>query len=94
MATSSKDNAALPIEAICIVGNLPQGWKDETRRSEDERSLAIYRIRVVTYDELIDNAYIAYGRFLAASVSGNRLRKLMEQIRAFDPSAPDPNATT
>lgn len=81
---SSIRNAALPIEAVCIVGNRPRGWGDETTRSKDEESLRLYGIRVVTYDELIDNAYAAYGKFVEASKSKGELRLLIDQIRNYD----------
>ncbi len=84
---SDEDNAALPIEAVCIVGNLPRGWRDNETRRRDEESLRLYRIRVVTYDELIDNAFVAYGKFIEASGSRSRLRELMDQIRTFVPGA-------
>ena len=84
---SSKDNAALPIEAVCIVGNLPRGWTDHEARRKDEESLRLYGIRVVTYDELIDNAFFAYGEFIEASRSKSKLRDLMDQIRNFVPGS-------
>ena len=87
LSKGAKDNAALPIEAVCVVGNLPQGWKDERQRSLDEQALALYRIRVVTYDELIENAFVAYGKFVEAAGSKGKLRELIEEIRAFVPSA-------
>ncbi len=83
---SSKETAALPIEAVCIVGSLPKDWENEKTRSLDEQSLRMYGIRVVTYDELIDNAFVAYGEFIAASESKGKLRLLMEQIRDYDPN--------
>ena len=82
---SDEDNAALPIEAVCIVGNLPRGWADNEIRRRDEESLRLYRIRVVTYDELIDNAFVAYGKFIEAAGSRSWLRELMDQIRTFVP---------
>ncbi len=87
LSKSSPDTASLPMEAVCVVGKLPSGWEDEKTRSEDEASLSHYRIRVVTYDELIDNAYAAYGKFLDAYASQGELRELMEQIRTFTPGA-------
>lgn len=93
LATSDKDTRALPMEAVCIVGDLPQGWKDEETRKEDERSLEAYRIRVITYDELIDNAYVAYGKFIKASADGNKLQSLLNQIRTFEPNAFEEGAT-
>ena len=89
LLNSSKENAALPTQAVCIVGSLPKGWSDERTRQTDEESLRLYGIRVITYDELIDNAFIAYGRFVEASQSKGELRNLMEQIRHFSPDEPE-----
>ena len=86
LAKSANDNASLPIEAVCVVGRLPSEWTDEAMRQSGEQSLRPLGIRVVTYDELIDNAYHAYGRFLEASASKSKLRELMDQIRSFDPN--------
>lgn len=88
LSKSSPDTASLPIEAVCVVGKLPTGWENENIRSRDEDSLRLYRVRVVTYDELIDNAYAAYGKFLDAYASNGALRELMEQIRTFAPEEP------
>lgn len=88
LAKSPRGNASLPIEAVCVVGKLPRGWEDERTRRLDENSLKLYGIRVVTYDELIDNAYAAYGEFIKAFKSQGALRKLMEKIRTFNPNDP------
>ncbi len=81
LQNSSKENAALPIQGVCIVGSLPKEWKDERTRQRDEESLRLYGIRVMTYDELIDNAFVAYGKFVKASTSTSELRKLVDKIR-------------
>ena len=86
---SSKRIADLPIEAVCIVGDLPRGWDKELTRNQDETSLSLYGIRVVTYDELIDNAYDAYGKFIAAYQSKGDLRELMNQVREYEPPQED-----
>ena len=83
---SSTQNSMLPIEAICIVGKLPRGWEDQRTRNRDEQSLRLYNIRIVTYDELIDNANAAYGKFVAASGSQGKLRQLMDKIRDHVPT--------
>ena len=83
----SPKEAALPIEAICIVGELPRGWEDEERRKRDEESLRPLAIRVVTYDELIDNARSAYADFIEASQSSGELRSLIEKIRTYEPDS-------
>jgi len=87
LINASTRNEVLPIEAVCIVGRRPQGWEHEATRGKDEESLRLYGIRVVTYDELIDNAYAAYGKFLDASKSKSNLRSLIDQIRAHVPNS-------
>ncbi len=87
LAKGNRGHADLPIEVVCVVGNLPQGWDNEETRKKDEQSLSIYRIRVVTYDELIDNALVAYGKFLEASSASSQLQKLIEEIRTFKVTA-------
>jgi len=56
-------------------------------RQRDEQSLGLYDIRIVTYDELIDNAYAAYRDFIRASESQGKLREVIENIRGYGPSA-------
>lgn len=57
------EQSCLPIEGVCLVGELPQGWEDLNIRTRDEESLRAYRIRVMTYAELINNAESAYAKF-------------------------------
>ncbi len=72
-----------PIESICIVGKLPRGWKNSDTRKRDEESLRVYSIKVITYDELIDNAFSAYSKFIEASESVSKLQQLIEKIRSY-----------
>ena len=87
LRTSAIQNSVLPIQAVCIVGKLPSGWEQEKTRQTDEESLRLYGIRVLTYDELIENAFQAYGKFIEVYKSQSHLQELMEQIRTFAPPA-------
>ena len=93
LSKSTEGTAGLPIEGVCIVGRLPTGWDDEGKRKLDEQSLALYKIRVLTYDELIENAFNAYGKFIETYESKSKLRELIEQVRTFSPNASNPNKT-
>ena len=77
----------LPIEAVCIVGKLPPGWENPETRKQDEDSLRPYDIRVLTYDELIDNARSAYAKFLDAQSDARNLDQLIEKIRTYKPDS-------
>ena len=80
------DERKYPIESICIVGKLPQGWDNEEIRKQDEESLRPYSIRILTYDELINNAYSAYAKFLEARGTTDALRELIRDIEDYVPS--------
>lgn len=75
----------IPVEAVCIVGSLPRGWDDPMERRNDEESLRPHSIRIITYDELITNAYSAYEKFIEVSVPASDIRALIERIRSYRP---------
>ena len=79
------DEARYPIEAVCVVGKLPRGWNNLESRKKDELSLRAWSIRVMSYDELIDNAFSAYSKFIEASEDTDRLRRLIDKIRLYQP---------
>ena len=80
-----QEQAELPIEGICLVGKLPMGWDDLSERRTDEESLRPRRIRIMTYDELINNAESAYAKFLEATSSTEKLNVLLDRIRKYTP---------
>ena len=69
-----------PIEIICIVGKNLRNWTDETIRRESERSLAAKNIRVVLYQQLIEDAYRSYGAFLEKNKEAGRIAQLIASI--------------
>ena len=71
------------IESFCIVNRLPRGWNNPETRKADEDSLKIFRIRVLTYTELINNAFSAYSKFIEASEPVTELRTLLDNIRTY-----------
>ena len=75
--------AQLPIEGICLVGKLPHGWEDPHERKKNEDSLRSLQIRVMTYEELINNAESAYAKFLKASGEAEELNALLDRIRSY-----------
>lgn len=77
----------IPIEAVCVVGRLPVGWDDLTERRNDEESLRPHSIRIMTYGELIDNAFSAYAKFIEVSVPTNDIRVLVDQVREYGRSS-------
>lgn len=76
----------LPVQGICLVGRLPQGWDDLSARTRDEESLRVYHIRVMTYAELINNAESAYAKFLEVTSATQELNVLLDRIRDYVPA--------
>lgn len=71
----------LPLESICIVNKLPQGWDNLQVRQRDEMSLSHYFIKIMTYDELFKNAFSAYSKYIEAFASMEDLEQLIRKIR-------------
>jgi len=70
-----------PIEVVCIVGRAPEDWgNDPGERETSVQSMAAKNIRVVLYQELVENATKAYTDYLAKSKDVGRILTLIQQI--------------
>ena len=69
-----------PIEIICIVGKELKNWTDPSTRNASVQSLAAKNIRIVTYEQLINDAYRCYSTFLEKNKEAGRVSKLIEDI--------------
>ena len=75
-----RHNKKEPIEIICVVGRLLKGWIDSEERARSEDTLDEQSIRIVFYEELIDNAYQSYQEFLEANEEAGRVYELVKNI--------------
>jgi hypothetical protein len=71
-----------PIEVICLVGKNLKNWTDETNRKTSELSLSAKNIRVVLYQQLIEDAYRSYKAFLEKNKEAGRIATLIENIES------------
>ena len=71
---------AEPIEIVCIVGKLLKQWTTAREREMSKRTLAEKSIRVVLYQELIENAYRSYQAFLEKNQEAGRVYQLIKNI--------------
>ena len=70
-----------PIEVVCVVGRPLQDWEDEENgRDESARALDEKGIRVVMYQELIENAHRAYKSYLEKKQEAGRILKIIQSI--------------
>lgn len=69
------------LEVISIVSPELQGWENSVTKEQDINSLAAYGIKVITYEELIDNAHSAYAKFIEKQDKVGELNKLLREIQ-------------
>ena len=76
-----KHNRKEPIDIVCIVGTPLTQWTDLVERERSVRTLAERSIRIVFYDELIDNAHRSYQEFQEANEEAGRVYELVKNIK-------------
>lgn len=77
-------NEPTDIEIICIVGRELRDWSDEEERRKTTKSLAEKNIRVVLYQELINDSMKAYSTFLGEQKRAGRVTELIQRIDEDD----------
>ncbi|MBM0636870.1 hypothetical protein LNU06_01670 [Campylobacter sp. VicNov18] len=68
------------IECIFICGKLPRDWQDLNKKKEDQDALKAKRIRLLTYDELIEQSYNAYKEYMDEEQESARILKILKEI--------------
>ncbi len=79
-------NANEPIEIVLLLGKRPSEWSSPGGRERFDKTLATYNARIVFYDQLLKDAYSAYGDYLEKKEDVNDLAKV---IAAIDDYAPE-----
>lgn len=83
-----------PLEIVCVVGRRLRDWDESPSGEERSRkSLRALNARVVSYDELIDNALQAYQDYVDRGQEAGRVYRLIQEISEQDVQAisPTPN---
>lgn len=80
-----------PLEIVCVVGKRLKDWDESTMGENRSReSLQAYNARVVSYDELIDNALQAYQDYVDSSEKVGRVYRLIQEVSEQDVEAISP----
>ena len=77
VAKTGKDE---PVEVVCIVGKPLKQWTTPEKEEESKKSMAARNIRVIYYQELIENAYRSYKDFLEKNQEAGRVFRLIKSI--------------
>jgi hypothetical protein len=80
----AKINSNDPIEVICVVGQPLTDWNEPQGAEESAKTLAAKNIRVVMYNQLIQNAHKAYSDFLAKKQQAGRVLEIIKSIDASE----------
>ena len=68
------------IESVCIVGKPLVGWEDPSNEEDDRRMMNVKNTRVVTYQQLIFDAYNAYKEYMDTNKEKGELLDLIRKI--------------
>ena len=80
-----------PLEMVCVVGRRLRDWDDSpTGEARSRESLRALNARVVSYDELIDNALQAYQDYVDSGQEAGRVYRLIQEISEQDVQAISP----
>lgn len=77
VAKTGKDE---PVEVVCIVGKPLKQWTTPEKKEESKKSMEARNIRVIYYQELIENAYRSYKDFLEKNQKAGRVFRLIKSI--------------
>ena len=70
-----------PVEVICLVGKRLSQWEEDAESEEQsKRVMAEENVRVVLYDELIEDAYRSYDAYLEKNKKVGRIYKVIQSI--------------
>jgi hypothetical protein len=71
-----------PLEVVCILGERPSDWETESAEETSRKALSQYDTRIIFYDELIENSYMSYKKYLEAKAEIGKLQTIISNIDA------------
>lgn len=72
------------IECIFICEKIPSSWMDTTTKTKEQKALKEMNIRVLTYDELIQQSYNAYKEYMNKEQENGRILTILKEIDKMD----------
>lgn len=79
------------MEIVCVVGTMPKDITGARQKDQFRLGLEAYHARIVTYDELIQNAENAYQEYLKRGREVTRINRLINNIERSDMEAMSPS---
>ncbi len=89
LKSAGKENE--PLEFVCVIGRRLRDWDEsDSGESRSRKSLLALNARIVTYDELIENALQAYQDYIDRRQEAGRVYNLIQEISEQDLDAIHP----
>jgi hypothetical protein len=79
-----QDQENQTIQVVCVVGRDLTNWENDEDREEDLEGLRQKNIRVMKYQELLQNAHKAYKEYMEEQKKANETAALIESIETGD----------
>ena len=74
-----------PVEIVCLVGKPLMQWSDAEQMERSKRTMEQQNVRVMLYDELIEDAYRTYNSFLELRHEHGRVYRLIKNLEIETP---------
>ena len=69
-----------PVEIVCLVGKDLTQWNDAEQRERSKKTMEQQNVRVMLYNELIEDAYRTYNAFLQLRHKYGRVYRLIKNL--------------
>ena len=69
-----------PVEIVCLVGKDLTQWNDAEQRERSKKTMEQQNVRVILYNELIEDAYRTYNAFLQLRHEHGRVYRLIKNL--------------
>jgi hypothetical protein len=73
-----------PVEAVCLVGKPLREWTNPAEKAKTQRAMAEMDMRVVMYQQLIEDAHRSYQAYTDRKQEASRVFKLIEGIEDYE----------
>lgn len=74
-----------PVEIVCLVGKDLTQWNDAEQRERSKKTMEQQNVRVMLYNELIEDAYRTYNAFLQLRHEYGRVYRLIQNLEIDTP---------
>lgn len=72
------------VEVVCVIGKDLTDWENSEGKLQTEKAGDVYDVRIIKYDELIDNAFKAYSKYLEKQEELDKTQEIIDSIEGLE----------